>query len=189
MSKEFIPSYSLSGYTDDAVLEDDESPPSERTIEAIIRGLTLTKLEFYSKNKTKITFRLIERPEYFYTGTIKEIKDSQGIIFEIESGELMLFSIDDISHTSIHPSIIEPIKYFNRESISQQTRQEIFNRCNKQCELKLVGCTNNADTIDHWIPVTRGGSNDLDNLRGSCLHCNQVKSTRLWEEIPKESKL
>lgn len=31
-------------------------------------------------------------------------------------------------------------------------------------------------TIDHVIPLQRGGSNDLDNLALACFHCNRQKS-------------
>ena len=36
--------------------------------------------------------------------------------------------------------------------------------------------------IDHVIPVSRGGTNDLDNLAVSCRTCNYRKGTQLLEE-------
>lgn len=37
-------------------------------------------------------------------------------------------------------------------------------------------------TVDHVVPLSRGGSNELDNLTWACLPCNQRKGTKLLEE-------
>lgn len=34
-------------------------------------------------------------------------------------------------------------------------------------------------TVDHVIPVARGGSFELDNLVGSCKTCNEAKGDKL----------
>jgi hypothetical protein len=34
-------------------------------------------------------------------------------------------------------------------------------------------------TIDHVIPLNRGGLNDLDNLALACFHCNRRKSNKI----------
>ena len=39
-------------------------------------------------------------------------------------------------------------------------------------------------TIDHWIPKSRGGPNEMDNLRLSCLTCNRLKGSTLPEDLP-----
>lgn len=40
-------------------------------------------------------------------------------------------------------------------------------------------------TIEHLIPRSQGGTNDLDNLDGSHQWCNQFKNGSLVEELPK----
>jgi 5-methylcytosine-specific restriction endonuclease McrA len=44
-------------------------------------------------------------------------------------------------------------------------------RCNK----KLVG---SDATVDHRVPLARGGSNDLSNLQSMCRSCNSSKKDR-----------
>jgi HNH endonuclease len=35
-------------------------------------------------------------------------------------------------------------------------------------------------TLEHLIPITRGGTNDEENLFGSCARCNYSKKTKAW---------
>jgi 5-methylcytosine-specific restriction endonuclease McrA len=43
------------------------------------------------------------------------------------------------------------------------------------CQLRLPGCTDTAQTADHIVPRSANGSNEDDNLRGSCHHCNRSR--------------
>lgn len=60
-------------------------------------------------------------------------------------------------------------------------RHIIFVRDNYRC----VECgATNKDTqlhIDHIIPRSKGGSNDLSNLQTLCKECNLAKSDTIWE--------
>ena len=55
------------------------------------------------------------------------------------------------------------------------------------CEIRLPGCTNIADVVDHVIPASvwerqygsLDGVNDVSNLRPACSACNAAKSGRL----------
>lgn len=39
-------------------------------------------------------------------------------------------------------------------------------------------------TVDHVIPLARGGSNDIDNIQPLCLRCNLVKGTKTIDYRP-----
>jgi len=43
--------------------------------------------------------------------------------------------------------------------------------------------------VDHIVPITRGGSNDPDNLVITCHHCNESKNDRLPHEFPEGGRL
>lgn len=44
-------------------------------------------------------------------------------------------------------------------------------------------CGDKAGTLDHYIPVGRGGSNDILNLVAACEECNIRKANRLPQEF------
>jgi len=45
--------------------------------------------------------------------------------------------------------------------------------------------TNKSNTIDHIIPLSKGGTNDLSNLIPVCINCNSKKRDKtLWEFKP-----
>lgn len=52
------------------------------------------------------------------------------------------------------------------------------------CERKL---TEDEKTVDHKLPVSRGGTNDMQNLVICCQKCNSKKSDRTEEEYRRAS--
>jgi len=129
-------------------------------------------------------------PELYLKSTMEELfMDCVTMIVLETQGIKTILSTQEIDPFSIHPAEINPIAYFTRGNISEETRRLIRERCKGLCELKLKGCTGNMEEVDHWIPSSRGGSEDISNLRGACSHCNKKKSDRLWEEIPAEEKI
>ena len=38
-----------------------------------------------------------------------------------------------------------------------------------------------ADTIDHVIPLSKGGTNDINNLRPACYECNWKKGDKILD--------
>jgi 5-methylcytosine-specific restriction endonuclease McrA len=64
----------------------------------------------------------------------------------------------------------------NRANLTKAQRRVLYERDGHRC----VICGANSDlTADHIIPVSRGGTKDLDNLQTLCAACNYVKGARL----------
>jgi len=119
-----------------------------------------------------------------------EYDEEMGDNFILKDGDVeVMLNTYEVDASSIHPVEINPIAYFIRGNISEESRKIIRGRCSGLCEIKLAGCTGEMEEVDHWIPVSRGGSEDISNLRGACSHCNKKKSNKLWEEISMEEKI
>ena len=62
-----------------------------------------------------------------------------------------------------------------RIQIPPSVREYVFKRNNYQCQ----SCGKNKQqaklTIDHIIPLAKGGSNDMSNLQTLCFKCNRQK--------------
>lgn len=72
-------------------------------------------------------------------------------------------------------------KQKGRESISKSLRHEVFKRNNYKCV--ECGTTNKEATlhIDHIIPKSEDGTDELNNLQTLCDKCNLSKSNRKWK--------
>lgn len=66
-----------------------------------------------------------------------------------------------------------------RIPIPDSVRQYVFQRNNYQCQ--SCGKTHQETqlTIDHIIPLAKGGSNDISNLQTLCFNCNRQKRHHL----------
>lgn len=64
----------------------------------------------------------------------------------------------------------------SRKRLSKARRQQVMERDWNQC----VHCwTVHNLTIDHIVPLSKGGTNDPDNLQVLCRRCNLLKGDRL----------
>lgn len=59
----------------------------------------------------------------------------------------------------------------------RQLRPEVRARVLASGMCARCGSTDDL-TVDHVVPVSRGGSDDIDNLRALCLRCNSSKGAR-----------
>jgi hypothetical protein len=72
----------------------------------------------------------------------------------------------------------------NRSQLGKRIRFEIFDRDNFTCQYCGRMPPDVMLEVDHIIPVSKGGSNEPENLRTSCAACNRGKSDKqLNQEI------
>lgn len=79
-------------------------------------------------------------------------------------------------------------KLTTAEIEAQAARQR--NRCHYcNCIMTEIAGLPNSQTIEHAIPITRGGRNSADNLVIACDTCNKRKNNRLPHEWPEGGRL
>jgi hypothetical protein len=60
----------------------------------------------------------------------------------------------------------------------ERIRREILERDGGVCTY----CGEPANSVDHVVPSSRGGTNDPDNLKAACMDCNRRKNAYTPEE-------
>ena len=80
----------------------------------------------------------------------------------------------------IYTSLNSNQKY-KRDPIPGALRHEVFKRDGYRCV--ECGATNKETTlhVDHILPVSQGGTNEISNLQTLCQKCNLAKSNRHWK--------
>jgi hypothetical protein len=61
-------------------------------------------------------------------------------------------------------------------------REELFERDGWICHYCAETVTTDTVTLDHIVPISRGGTNAPENLVTACLICNSIKADRTYEE-------
>lgn len=87
-----------------------------------------------------------------------------------------------------HDWKISKKKKFKRIHLSKGVRHEVFKRDNytcQECGAKLGDIKPNGEKVklevDHIYPVSKGGTNDMNNLQTLCWECNRNKSDVIWQ--------
>lgn len=65
-------------------------------------------------------------------------------------------------------------------NISTSVRVDVIKRDNCRCVFCGATARETQLQIDHIIPFSKGGSNDLSNLQALCVECNRGKSDRIF---------
>lgn len=82
------------------------------------------------------------------------------------------------------PDIKHPDKRGGRKK-GYRREKRALHRADPNCYWCREPLKLEVSTIDHKIPLMRGGSNATDNLVLSCDDCNKKKGNDLWTDLPK----
>ena len=66
-----------------------------------------------------------------------------------------------------------------RIAIPPAVREYVYQRDRAQCQCCGKMALEAQLTVDHIVPLAKGGSNDISNLQTLCLSCNSRKKDRL----------
>ena len=70
-----------------------------------------------------------------------------------------------------------------RRCFSEKERNDIYAKSEGKCALCGKFIRFDEFTIDHILPISRNGSNDLDNLQCTCKQCNGIKQNLTEPEL------
>ena len=70
-----------------------------------------------------------------------------------------------------------------RKNYSNEERKIIYDKSNGCCELCGKRLLFQDMTLDHIIPLSMGGKDEMENLQLSCILCNQFKSNVIPEKF------
>mmetsp|Transcript_10223 Transcript_10223/g.19653 ORF Transcript_10223/g.19653 Transcript_10223/m.19653 type:complete len:207 (-) Transcript_10223:244-864(-) len=79
--------------------------------------------------------------------------------------------------------IMRLLRAQHRFSIKTRIRRRVFERDGFHCRFCQKCFEASELTIDHYIPVSEGGSNDIQNLVTACLSCNSKKGSSMPENF------
>ena len=81
------------------------------------------------------------------------------------------------------PEIVESVEQIpqkpvriKRKNFSSKQRADIYKKSNGICQLCGRKITFKDMSVDHIIPISKGGSNDINNTQAACLICNRFKA-------------
>jgi predicted restriction endonuclease len=111
--------------------------------------------------------------------TFNEIR-KEDFVKRFPSKELLMQSHSARVPTRTSP----PATRYERKGIGKRLRYQILERDGFRC--KLCGTTPKETKleVDHIVPVAKGGTDSLNNLRTLCVDCNRGKSD-LSTELPR----
>ena len=73
-----------------------------------------------------------------------------------------------------------------RKCFTAQERAAVYNKTEGHCAICGEFVPYTDFTVEHIIPLAKGGSNDLSNLQCACSVCNRIKQDLLPEDLMKK---
>lgn len=83
------------------------------------------------------------------------------------------------------PSERKKLKNRMRKRISRRKRRQVYARDNFICQLCGNKCFPEDISLDHLVPVSKGGTNDKKNLITAHKSCNERKADAVYVRPPR----
>lgn len=82
--------------------------------------------------------------------------------------------------------VVGDVHKIKRKQFSQIERMQIYNKDKGRCAICGRFVPYDSFTVDHIIPLAKGGTNAMDNLQVACGVCNLIKQDILPEDLMKK---
>lgn len=140
-------------------------------------------LQFYEKEQTEIKFRHASNSLLEIKGQVKKVSWIFSNPYAIV-GKTKIF-LEDIDLKSIMPSDLHTLPEFPQEpekitimvrtSLPPKLRYNVFKRDKNRCQYCGRSPPAVELEVDHRVPISKGGTDEMSNLRTSCFDCNRGK--------------
>ena len=143
------------------------------------------KEKLIEEEKKLVRYAIKSRPSAIAARVFLHRVDSHGNVFESKRG---LFSYDEVEELLQRISnksgrfyndseIWKSLCRVERARVSNEIRFKIYERDHYRC--KRCGATSNL-TIDHIVPISKGGKSEPSNLQTLCESCNKAKGNNFY---------
>lgn len=78
------------------------------------------------------------------------------------------------------PAVIMVKKYIKKNTHVRFSKYNVFLRDSFMCQYCNIPLSRSVATIDHVIPVSKGGKTTFDNVVTACQPCNSLKGDKLF---------
>ena len=79
--------------------------------------------------------------------------------------------------------VSDGLQIVKRKSFTQSERTSIYDKNHGRCAICGRYVPFADFTVDHIIPISKGGTNNMDNLQCACKICNMIKQDILPEDL------
>ncbi|MDH4148039.1 MAG: HNH endonuclease, partial [Acidimicrobiia bacterium] len=112
------------------------------------------------------------------------VSSRRAIVLSLAGKADVLHETDEVmrsEHRTVGVPSVVRLRYFVRVPFQRRitmSRRAVLFRDAGRCQY----CSRDADSIDHVVPRSRGGTHSWDNVVAACRRCNLAKGNRLLDE-------
>lgn len=131
--------------------------------------------------KVATKFQTKEDAQKLLVRASKKLKNFKIYEVRTESKQESSAEINDKEKTAVNSSA--PVKMSHRRSFTPAERIAVYNKSEGRCAICGEFVPYDEFTVDHIIPLAKGGDNKLTNLQCACRVCNSIKQDILPEDL------